>query len=97
MKPPKIQVLIPLNSNFLTKQGIIEFADIIPNELPSELPPLRDMQHLVPGSQLLNLPHYRLNPPERAKLNRHVQKLLSKDFVHHNMSPCTVPPYSEKR
>ena len=44
-----------------------EFVDVVPEELPSELPPLRDIQHaidLVPSSQLPNLPHYRLNPTE---------------------------------
>ena len=45
-----------------------DFVDMVVDELPSELPPLRDIQHaidLVPGSQLLNLPHYRMNPKER--------------------------------
>jgi len=71
-----------------------EFADIVPEELPSELPPLRDIQHaidLVFGSQLPNLPHYRLNPTKRAELNRQVQELLSKGFIHHSMRPCAVP------
>jgi len=39
-----------------------KFADVVLEELPSELLPLCDIQHaigLVPGSQLLNLPHYR--------------------------------------
>ena len=42
-----------------------DFVDLVPNELPSELPPLRDIQHaidLVPCSQLPSLPHYRMNP-----------------------------------
>ena len=49
------------------------FDDVVPEELPSELPPLRDIRviDLVPVSQLPNLPHYRLNPTERAELNRH--------------------------
>jgi len=50
-----------------------EFVDVVPEEIPSELPPLRDIQHvidLVPSSQLPNLPHYRLNPTECEELNR---------------------------
>ena len=42
-----------------------DFIDMVPDEFPSELPPLRDIQYaidLVPGSQLPNLPHYRTNP-----------------------------------
>ena len=47
-----------------------DFVDFVPNELPSELPPLRDIQHaidLITGSQLPNLPHYRMNPKERER------------------------------
>jgi len=71
-----------------------EFADVVLEELPSELPSLRDIQHaidLVPGSQLPNLPHYRLNPTKRAELNKQVQELLSKGFVRHSMSPHAIP------
>jgi len=71
-----------------------EFANIIPDELPGELPPLRNIQHaidLVPGSQLPNLPHYRLNPSEQAELNSQVEELLSKGFIRHSLSPCAVP------
>ena len=46
---------------------------------------------LVPGSQLPNLPHYRLNLTEQVNLNRQVQELLSKGFVRHSMNPCAVP------
>ncbi|CAL9004139.1 unnamed protein product [Prunus brigantina] len=40
---------------------LTEFFDVIPNDLPDDLPPAREIQHaidLVPGSQILNLPHY---------------------------------------
>ena len=55
------------------KNFLDDFVDMVPDELPSELPPLRDIQHAidsVPGSQLPNLPHYRMNPKEKDELNR---------------------------
>ena len=63
------------------KNLIDDFVDMVPDELPSELPPLRDIQHaidLVLGSQLPNLPHYRMNPKEREELNRQVEGLLER-------------------
>ncbi|XP_020266279.1 uncharacterized protein LOC109841747 [Asparagus officinalis] len=39
-----------------------QFDAVMPDDLPSELPMLRDVQHqidLIPGSRLPNLPHYR--------------------------------------
>jgi len=71
-----------------------EFRNIVPDELPDVLPPLRDIQHaidLVSGSQLPNLLHYRMNFVERAKLNRKFEGLLEKSFIRHSFSPCIVP------
>ena len=76
------------------KNLIDGFVDMVPDELPSELPPLRDIQlaiDIVPGSQLPNLPHYRMNPKESEELNRQVEELLERGFVRHSLSPCAVP------
>ena len=55
------------------REVLEEFQDVFLDDLPSCLPPLRDIQHaidLAPGSKLSNLPHYRLNPTEHTKLQK---------------------------
>ncbi|KAI0495130.1 hypothetical protein KFK09_025277 [Dendrobium nobile] len=86
----KEEINIPVTVKALLEQ----YADVGPNELPAELPPLRHIQHnidLIPGAIIPNLPHYRLCPKEQKILQQIVDELLVKQLIQHSLSPCAVP------
>jgi hypothetical protein len=71
-----------------------DFEDMFPQETPAGLPPIRGIEHqidLIPGAALPNCPPYRTNPEETKEIQRQVQELLDKGFVHESLSPCAVP------
>ncbi|GKV36628.1 hypothetical protein SLEP1_g44736 [Rubroshorea leprosula] len=71
-----------------------EFSDVVLDEIPLGLPPMRDIQHaidFIPGSIIPNKPAYRMNPQEYAKLQRQVKELMKKGLVKESVSPCAVP------
>nr|GEY57114.1 putative reverse transcriptase domain-containing protein [Tanacetum cinerariifolium] len=71
-----------------------EFSDVFPDVLHDGLLPLCDIQHhidLKPGSQLPNMPHYRMSLGEHEELCRQVEELVSKGHIHKRMSPCAQP------
>ncbi|GJT46198.1 putative reverse transcriptase domain, zinc finger, CCHC-type, aspartic peptidase domain protein [Tanacetum coccineum] len=68
-----------------------EFADVVPQELPSGLPSMRDIQHctdFVPGATIPHKAAYRMNPQEHDELKCQVQELLEKGSIRESMSPC---------
>jgi hypothetical protein len=76
------------------QQLLGEFADIIVDELPCSLPPVRRVSHhidLIPGASLPNKAAYRLTPQENEEVKRKVQDLQDKGLVQESLSPCAVP------
>ncbi|XP_057986077.1 uncharacterized protein LOC131170622, partial [Hevea brasiliensis] len=71
-----------------------EYEDVLPEEMPAGLPPIRGIEHqidFVPGAVIPNRPAYRSNPEETKELQRQVEELLAKGYVRESMSPCAVP------
>jgi len=46
---------------------------------------------LIPGATLPNHPAYRTNPEETKEIQRQLQALLDKGYVHESLSPCAIP------
>ncbi|XP_020677004.2 uncharacterized protein LOC110095705 [Dendrobium catenatum] len=70
------------------------FADVFPEDLSHQLPPLSDIQHaidLVLGASLPNLPYYRMNPAEHEEFKKQVDELLQGGFIKESLSLCVVP------
>jgi len=71
-----------------------EFEDVFPNDLPSGLPPLREIERqidLLWGAPLLNKLAYRCNTNESKELQRQVQELLDPVYIRESLTPCLVP------
>jgi hypothetical protein len=71
-----------------------EFANIVVDEIPCSLPPMRSLSHhidLIPGASLPKKSTYRLTPQENEEVKRQVQELLDKGLVRERLIPCAVP------
>lgn len=82
------------------QEVLSEFADLILEDLPPGLPPMRDIQHqidFVPGSVLPNRPAYCLSPKKFKELQHQVIELLERGYIRESMSPYTVSALLEPR
>jgi len=71
-----------------------DFKDVFLEDIPSKLPLLRGMEHLInliPRAVIPNQLACRSNPEEMKELQRQVDKLMMKRYIHKSMSPCVVP------
>jgi hypothetical protein len=72
-----------------------EFKDIVGDDLPTCLSPLRSISHqidLILRSRLPNKYPYRMTPMKNEEVNKQVQKLLDRGFISENLSLCVTVP-----
>ena len=67
-----------------------EFRDVLTNELPEDLPPVREVDHkieLVSVAESQNKAPYRLNQNKLVELKRQLTELLARGYVRPSKSP----------
>ncbi len=72
------------------KQVLKEFPDVMPKELPNEVPPRRQVNHAIevmPGVAPPTKAPYRMNHEELRELKVQLEELLAKGYIKPNKSP----------
>jgi hypothetical protein len=89
----KPRVIITRNSmnDFLVEvqELLDEFVDIVVDELPHTLFPIKSISHhidLIPGESFPNKEAYRLTPQENEEVKNQVQELLDKGLIREILS-----------
>ncbi len=70
-----------------------EFGDVISDNVPEGLPPVRQISHqidLIPGASFSKKDARKMTPIETVELNRQVQELLRNGLIWESLSPCAV-------
>jgi RNase H-like domain found in reverse transcriptase/Reverse transcriptase (RNA-dependent DNA polymerase)/Integrase zinc binding domain/Chromo (CHRromatin Organisation MOdifier) domain/Retroviral aspartyl protease len=76
------------------KKIVAEFADVFPDELPSGLPPKRDVDHkivLIPGVDPPSRAPYRMSVKELEELKKQLDENLKQGFIRPSQSPFGSP------
>eukprot|EP00253_Pinus_taeda_P012663 PITA_12663 len=69
-------------------------CDIIVDNFPIELPPIRRISHhidLIHGANLPKKAAYRMTPTENEEVRKQVQELLDKGLIRESLSPYATP------
>ncbi|XP_070023135.1 uncharacterized protein [Nicotiana sylvestris] len=70
-----------------------EFPGVFPDELPG-IPPDREIDigiDVMPGTQPISIPPYRMAPAELKELKEQLKDLLEKGFIRPSVSPWGTP------
>ena len=70
-----------------------EFPDVFPDDI-SGLPPDREVEFtidLIPGTESISIPPYRMAPADLRELKAQLEELLSKGFIRPSISPWGAP------
>jgi len=84
----------PLPTHPMARTLIQNFYYLFPEEIPTGLPPKKDIQHhidLILGSILPNKPAYMMDPKDTMEIQRQVEEWKSKGLICESLSPCVVP------
>ena len=76
-----------------------EFPDIFLDDIVG-LPPDREVEFtidLIPRTEPISIPHYRMAPAELRELKAQLEELLSKGFIRPSISPWEAPVLFVKR
>lgn len=71
-----------------------KYEDIVVDDLPSLLPPMRDISHcidFIPRANLSNKAAYKMIPQQNEEISKQVKDLLEKGLIKESLSSCAVP------
>ncbi|KAL2225718.1 UNVERIFIED_CONTAM: Transposon Tf2-12 polyprotein, partial [Sesamum indicum] len=82
------------------KKLLMEFEDVMPDELPRKLPPKRAVDHeieLVPGTRPPARAPYRMSQPELVELRKQLKDMLESGIIKPAKSPYGAPVLFQKK
>ena len=90
-----VGIEIPVHQATESTQKILEeFADVVTNDPPTEMPPHRDIEHhidLKEGSKPVWRRQYRLSFEEKKELQKQIAELIEQGFIRPSASPYNAP------